>query len=86
MITTVDRGKNDRDWATIDWENDEIVYDESGMRKKIDMSDFIFTAGKYKGHLLSEVSDSWYLKFIKEKNPDDHLISIMFGRRLKELQ
>lgn len=83
MITLID--KSDRDWAMIDWDTDEIVYDESGERKPLTTADCIFTHDKYKGYKLSEVSDSWYLKFIMEKNPQDAFISLMFGRRLKEL-
>lgn len=83
MINTIDRGN---DWATIDWDKDEIVYDESGERVPLTCSQVIFTHGKYQGYKLSEVTDTWYLKFIKEKNPDDYFISLMFGRRLEELK
>lgn len=86
MISTIDRGPDGRDWACIDFDKDEIVYDESGERKPFATSDIIFTRGKYAGYKLSEVSDSWYLKFIMEKNPDDYLISYCFTKRLAELK
>jgi len=83
MISTIDRGD---DWATIDFETEETVYDESGERRPFKTSDIIFTRGKYEGSLLSEVSDSWYLKFIREKNPDDYFIRFAFNTRLSELE
>ena len=86
MITTIDRGKDGNDWAMIDWDNDEIVYDESGERKPMKTSHFVFTVGKYKGQKLSEVNSLSYLQFLKDKNPDDYLVQVMFERRIKELK
>lgn len=76
-------GKND--WARIDWETEEIFYDESGGRIPFSTKEVVFTHGKYVGYKLSEVSDSWYLKFIRDKNADDGLIQLAFNKRLGEL-
>lgn len=84
MIAIIDR--SERDWATVDWETNEVVYDESQIRKPLTTSDCMFVAGKYSGSLLSEIADTWYLKFIRDKNQNDYFINVMFGRRLKELE
>lgn len=82
MINTIH--KDDlNNWS---WSDGETLWHEDGSSREILTSDVIFTAGKYVGYKLSEVTDSWYLKFISDKNQKDHFISVMFGRRLKELQ
>lgn len=86
MITTIDRGKDGNDWAMIDYETDEIVYDESGVRKPLTTSDIMVQRGKYAGYKLSEVNNSGYLKFIMKNNPEDEFIKDMFTRRLGELE
>ena len=80
MITTIDEGDC---WF---WSDGDMIYNEKGLRREVHTSDIIFTAGKYKGSRLDEVSDSWYLKFIKEKNADDYFIKKLFEKRLGELQ
>lgn len=86
MITIVDGPQGKNDWANYNWDTNEIWFEESNTRKQLTMADIVFTHGKYVGYKLSEVTDTWYLKFIKEKNPDDYFISVMFGRRLEELK
>lgn len=83
MISTIDRGD---DWAIIDFDTDEIVYDESGDRKPFSTADIMIDRGQYEGYKLSEVNDTWYLKFVRDKNPDDYLIRYAFNKRLGELQ
>jgi hypothetical protein len=83
MISLIDKGD---DWATIDWDTEEIVYDESGKRKPFSTADVIFERGKYAGNKLNEVSDTWYLKFIRDKNADDYFITFAFNKRLGELE
>lgn len=85
MLDVLDGPLGKNDWGIIDWDTEEITYDESGGRIPFSTKQVIFTRGKYAGSLLSEVSDSWYLKFIKDKNPDDYLINYTFGKRLGEL-
>lgn len=85
MLDLLDGPLGKNDWGTIDWANGEIKYDESGTTKPFLTSDIIFTRGKYAGLLLSEVTDTWYLKFISEKNSDDYLITYSFKIRLGEL-
>lgn len=80
MITTVD--KNDC-WF---WSDAEMLYGEDGSRRPVECSDIIFTHGKYEGSLLSEVGDSWYLNFIKNKNLDDYFMKTLFDKRLGELK
>lgn len=79
MITTVDR--NDC-WF---WSDGDMIYGEDGTRREVKTSDIVFTTGKYVGSKLSEVTDSWYLKFIRDKNKDDYFIKKMFTLRLGEL-
>lgn len=85
MLDIIDGPLGKNDWALIDWDTDEIYYDESGGRIPFSTKQVIFTRGKYEGSLLSEISDTWYLKFIRDKNQDDYLISYCFGKRLGEL-
>lgn len=80
MITTVDKNET---WF---WSDGDTIYGEDGSRRPILTSDIVFTAGKYQGRLLSEITDSWYLKFIKDKNKDDYFIKVMFDKRLGELK
>lgn len=80
MITTVDA--NDC-WF---WSDGDMLYGENGTRREVKTSDIMVVAGKYAGSLLSEVSDSWYLKFIRDKNPDDYFIKKMFDKRIEELK
>ena len=80
MITTVDK---DDCWF---WSDGDSLYGEDGSRRPLKTSDIIFVAGKYAGRLLSEVTDSWYLKFIKDKNKDDYFIKAMFDKRLGEIK
>lgn len=80
MITTIDE---EDCWF---WCDGDFIYNEKGLRREVKTSDIIFTHGKYVGSRLDEVSDSWYLKFIKEKNKDDYFISKLFEKRLGELQ
>lgn len=85
MITIFDGPLGKDDWAVIDWDTEEIVYDESGGRIPFSTREVVFTHGKYDGYKLSEVSDSWYLKFIRDKNADDGFIQLAFNKRLGEL-
>lgn len=82
MITTIN--KDDvTNWC---WSDGDTLFSEDGESRPVLTSDIIFVAGKYVGYKLSELSDTWYLKFIQQKNPENYFISIMFGRRLKELE
>lgn len=85
MIDVIDGPGGKDDWAHIDWDKGEIWFEESDTRKPFTTSDVIMKRGKYAGYKLSEVTDSWYLKFIRDKNPDDYFISYAFNKRLKEL-
>lgn len=84
MLSLLDGPLGKDDWAHIDWEKGELWFEESDTRKPFTTSDIIMTRGKYAGYKLSEVTDSWYLKFIRDKNPDDYFISYAFNKRLKE--
>jgi hypothetical protein len=86
MIDVLDGPGGVDDWAHIDWEKETIWYEESDTTKKLTTKDFIFKRGKYAQSLLSEITDTWYLKFIRDKNPDDYLIEFMFNKRLGELK
>lgn len=86
MLTLLDGPLGKDDWATIDWDTEEIVYDESGGRIPFSTRQVLFTRGKYEGQLLGEVTDTWYLKFIRDKNLDDYLITFTFNKRLGELK
>ena len=79
MITTIDEKDS---WF---WSDGESLYNDKGLRRPVQTSDIIFTHGKYAGSRLDEVSDTWYLKFIREKNPDDYFIKTLFTKRLGEL-
>lgn len=85
MINIIDGPLGKDDWALIDWDTEEIVYDESGGRKPFSTKEVMLTRGKYEGSLLSEVTDTWYLKFIRDKNLEDGLIKFAFNKRLGEL-
>ena len=80
MITTIDGGDF---WS---WSDAHTLWKEDGTKRPLLCSDIVFTAGKYKDSRLDEISDSWYLKFIKEKNSDDYFIKTVFEMRLKELE
>ena len=86
MIRVSDGPLGLNDWAHIDWDNNELWFEESNVRKPFTTSHCLMDRGKYEGYKLSEVTDTWYLKFIRDKNPDDALIRLMFGRRLKEIE
>ena len=86
MIDVVDGPKGKNDWGSIDWENDDIFWDETTDRRKFQCSDIVFTRGKHQGQLLSEIDDTFYLKFVLDKNPEDYLINYTFKKRLKELK
>lgn len=86
MIDIVDGPGGRDDWGLIDWDTDEVYWDETGGRRPLSCSDIVFTRGKYANSLLSEISDTWYLKFIRDKNPDDYFITYAFDKRLKELK
>jgi len=85
MLTLLDGPLGKDDWAIIDWDTEEITYDESQSRVPFGTNQVMFTRGKYAGSLLSEVSDSWDLKFIRDKNQDDYMIVYCFNKRLGEL-
>lgn len=74
------------DWAHVDWDKETIWFEESDTSKPLTTADINIKRGKYAGYKLSEVSDSWYLKFIRDKNPDDYLIRYAFNKRLGELK
>ncbi len=86
MIDFIDGPKGKDDWAIADWEKETITYDESNITKPITCSDIVFTRGKYAGSFLNEIDNTWYLKFIRDKNPDDYFISYAFNKRIKELE
>lgn len=79
MITTIDNG------AFWSWSDAQTIWFENGVKRQIETSDVIFTHGKFDGYKLSEVTDTWYLRFIKEKNSDDYFIKTLFEKRLGEL-
>lgn len=83
MISSIDKGDN---WAMVDYDNEEIVWDKTMEREPITCSHFRFDHGKYKGYKVSEVDDTWYLDFIMKKNPDNALITLILGKRLGELK
>ena len=79
------------DWGNFRYEEGttkiiEVWYEESNTTVPFTTSRVMMTRGKYAGSLLSEVSDTWYLKFIMEKNPDDGFIKEAFTKRLEELK
>jgi hypothetical protein len=86
MIDVIDGTGGPDDWAHVDWDKETIWFEESDVTKPLTCSDIVFTRGKYEGSKLSEVSDSWYLKFIRDKNPEDYLIVSAFNKRLEELE
>lgn len=86
MINLLDGPGGKNDWAILNIETEEIEYDETGGRKPFSTAEVRFVHGKFDGSLLSEISDSQYLKFIRDKNPDDGLITFTFNKRLGELK
>jgi hypothetical protein len=86
MIDAIDGPLGRDDWAHIDWEKNEVWFEESDVRRPLSCSDIVFTRGKYAGSKLSEVSDSWYLTFIRDKNSNDYFIKTTFEKRLLELK
>ena len=86
MITIIDGPGGKNDWAHILWDTDELWFEESETKKPFTTSDVLLLRGKYAGYKLSEVTDSWYLKFIRDKNLDDGLIVHTFNKRLGELK
>ena len=79
MLTTRDKGKH---WCATDG---HILKCEDGSVRALTTNDVMFTHGKYEGEPLSEVSNSWYLKMMMERNEEDYLMQTMIGERLKEL-
>ena len=86
MIDILDGPEGEDDWGCIDWDKEEIYYDLSGGRKPLTCNEVMITRGKYANSLMSEVDDTWYLKFIRDKNLDDGLIQLVFNKRIKELE
>lgn len=86
MIDVIDGPGGRDDWAHIDYENETIWFEESDTTKPLTCSDIIITRGKYADSYLSELTDSWYLKFIRDKNRDNYLITWAFNKRLGELE
>lgn len=86
MIDIIDGPKGKDDWAHVNWEEETIWFEESDTTIPLECSAVVITRGKYAGSYLSELSDSWYLQFIRDKNPDDFLITFMFDKRLGELK
>ena len=86
MLNVLDGPGGMTDWPHLRLASNEIWYEESDTTIPLTTRQVIFDRGKYEGSLLSEVSDSWYLKFIMEKNPDDGFIKLMFQKRLEELK
>ena len=86
MIDVIDGPGGVDDWAHVNYEEGTIWFEESDTTKKLTTADFMFKRGKYENSLLSEVGDTWYLKFIRDKNPDDYLIEFMFNKRIDELK
>lgn len=86
MIDIIDGPGGPDDWAHVDWDKETIWFEESDTTKQFSTADVVIKRGKYAGSLLSELSDTWYLKFIMEKNPEDYLIQWCFSKRLKELE
>lgn len=85
MIDVIDGPGGRDDWAHVDWDKGEIWFEESDTRKPLTTEDILVKRGKYEGYNLSEVTDSWYLKVIRDKNPDDYFIRQAFEKRLGEL-
>lgn len=83
MIYLKDNGD---DWATVSHDLSEILF-ESGERRELRSSDLELTAGKYKGQLLSEISDIWYLNFLKKISTEkkDIFLAKCVEMRLNEL-
>ncbi len=86
MLNVVDGPGGVNDWAHIDWEKKTIWFEESDTIVPLSTAHFTFAVGKYQGYKLSEVSDSWYLTFIRDKNPNDVLVQYAFSQRLGELK
>lgn len=86
MLQLLDGPVGSTDWPHLRLASNEIWYEESKTTNPLTTSQVIFNRGKYEGSLLSEVSDTWYLKFMMEKNPDDEFTNLMFTKRLKELK
>lgn len=86
MIRILDGPLGKDDWPLMNWDTEEITYDESGGRKPFSTKEVIFDHGKYAGLLLSDVTNTSYLKFLLEKNKDDYLITYAFNKRLGELK
>jgi len=62
MLYLLDNGD---DWSTISSDFTTIRY-ESGATKPLTPSDVSVEIGKYKDSILSDISDVWYLNFIKK--------------------
>ena len=45
---------------------DDNLYFEDGTHRPLRPSDYHLTFGKYSGQTLAEVSDEWYLSFLKK--------------------
>lgn len=86
MIEVLDGPGGRNDWGHLDLVKEEIWHEESNTTVALTTSQIMVTRGKYGGSLLSEVSDSWYLKTIMQKNPDEGFINLMFAKRLAELK
>lgn len=83
MIYLKDNGD---DWATVSSDLGTICF-ESGTTRPFRTSDVELTVGKYKGTTLAEISDVWYLNFLKKLSTEkkDIFLAKCVDMRLNEL-
>lgn len=86
MVTIKDKA-NDV-WGWYDLNHKGYVKYEDGTVEKIHSRHIVFTSGKYVGKLLSDVSDVWYLNYIKKRGVDtgDWFLENCAKLRLLELK
>lgn len=65
------KDKSEEVWGWYDINQKGMIRYEDGTTKKITSKDVIFTSGKYAGTLLSDLSDVWYLNFMKKQAVDN---------------
>jgi hypothetical protein len=61
---------------------------EDGTTRELKTSDLELQIGKHKGQALSEISDNWYLNFLKKLSTekDDKFLAHCVDMRLNELR
>lgn len=83
MIYLKDNGD---DWSTLSSDLSTIEF-ESGVSRPLTSADIEMTAGEYKGQTLSEISDIWYLNFLKKISTEkkDIFLARCVEMRLNEM-